>query len=270
MIYVTKFDGRREPFKKNKIIRTCLRVGISQKDAKEIANRIEHRVYDGITTREIYQMILKELEIYNRGKSSIYRLREALSMIEPHAFELFTMKLLESYGYECEHNKIITGLCVDHEVDVIAKKGKELLLIECKHHRNFHRFCGLDVALQVYARWQDIVDGFKKGFNYYNFTNAWIFTNSKFSDHAIRYAEAKKMILTGWKYPEGQGIEILVQESKMFPVTILKVRKKILERLMENGIVTIQDIDEKKLNRLRIKDSIIRNIQKQINELIHH
>ncbi len=270
MIYVTKFDGRREPFKKSKILRTCLRVGVDRKNAREIVDRISRNVYDGITTKEIYHMILKELETFHRPKSSIYKLRESLSLIEPHAFELFTAKLLGAFGYQTEHNIIIEGLCVDHEVDVVAKKGDELILVECKHHKNFHRFSGLDVALQVYARMEDIDDGFKKSKNKYNFTNAWIFTNSKVSDHAIRYTMAKGMKLTGWHYPETNGIEVMVQKSDVYPVTVLKVKRSVLSKMMENGIITIQDITDKKLRKLKFSDYTIENIIRQKNEILNH
>lgn len=267
MVYVIKFDGRREKFDRNKIIKTCLRVDLSPSEASEIARSIEERVYDGITTREIYQMILKEIEKYNKGKSCIYRLREAISKILPHAFEIFVKRLLENCGFVCEHHKIIQGWAVDHEVDIVAKRGNELFLVECKHHINFHRFCGLDVALQVQARLEDLIDGYKHGKNKYPFTKAWIFTNSKFSEHAIRYAKVKGIELTGWKYPSSGGIEKLIQENRIFPITLLKMKKSIMNKLMENDIVVLQDLSEKKLRKVGLKEKAIRNILEQKNKL---
>jgi transcriptional regulator NrdR family protein len=56
-VYVTKFDGSKQPFDKNKIVRTCLRMGAKRDVAESIAEEIENRVYDGIETKKILQML---------------------------------------------------------------------------------------------------------------------------------------------------------------------------------------------------------------------
>jgi len=268
MVYVVKFDGSREKFKKSKIVRTCIRIGLSPSDAKAVADKIERSVYDGITTREIYRMILKEVKVYGPEKSSLYKLRESLSKIEPHIFETFVRRLLEQNGYKCLQNQIVEGLSIEHEIDVIAEKNGHTFLVECKHHVNFHRFAGLDVCLQVRSTLEDLKDGYKNGLNEYNFEKAWIFTNSKFSDHAKRYAASRGILLTGWKYPENSGIEKWIERSRMFPVTILTVQRSVVQRMMEHGLVTILDINEKNLRKLKIPDNQISKILKQKNLLL--
>jgi transcriptional regulator NrdR family protein len=64
MIFVTKFDGRKQPFDKSKIIRTCLRMHASLEQAKEIADKIEKKIYDGIPTKKILRMIFTYLKKY--------------------------------------------------------------------------------------------------------------------------------------------------------------------------------------------------------------
>ena len=268
-IFVTKFDGRKEEFQKEKIINTCIRAGASEEIAKNIANEIESNAYDGITTKEIYEMIKKLLEKYEKRLSSIYGLRESISALDPLIFEVYIKRILENYNYVCEYNKIINGLCVEHQVDILARNEKnELILVECKRHENPHRFCGLDVCLQVQARFEDLKDGFQKGLNNYNFTSAWIITNTKFSEHAKIYSNAKKIKLTGWRYPENEGLEQLIERKKLYPISILKTKKTIIQNMFNNGIILLKELEKEKLKEIGIKESIINSLLKQKEEII--
>jgi transcriptional regulator NrdR family protein len=60
-VFVTKFDGTRQQFSKEKIVRTCMRMGATRTVAESVADEIEARIYDGITTRKILQMIFSRL-----------------------------------------------------------------------------------------------------------------------------------------------------------------------------------------------------------------
>lgn len=266
---VTKFDGRKEEFQKEKIINTCIRAGASQDVAIKIANEIESKAYNEIKTKEIYEMIKKLLDKYEAASARIYALREAIANLDPFIFEIFIKRVLESYEYTCEYNKLIQGLAVEHQVDIIARnKMQEIILVECKRHKNPHRFCGLDTCLQVYARLEDILDGYKNGKNNYNFKMAWIITNTKFSEHAKQYARAKEIMLTGWRYPENESLEILIQKKSLYPVNILKTKKNIIEKIMQNGIITIKELEENNLKKIGLSESIVRNLIKQKEEIL--
>lgn len=62
---VVKMDGSLEDFDQAKIERSCVNAGAPLDVAKEIAEEISKKVYDGITTREIRAMVLEELERRN-------------------------------------------------------------------------------------------------------------------------------------------------------------------------------------------------------------
>ena len=49
-VYVTKADGARQLFDREKVVRTCLRMGASRRIADEVAEKVERSLYDGITT----------------------------------------------------------------------------------------------------------------------------------------------------------------------------------------------------------------------------
>ncbi len=190
-------------------------------------------------------MLFEEIEKVSAKSAAIFGLRESIADLDSRSFELYSMKVLEANGFRCEWDRLVKGRSVEHQVDIIAKKENNVWLVECKRHFNPHRFTGLDVALQVQARLEDIQDGFVAGTNRYSFTGAWIFTNTKFSQHAIDYSTAKHTRMTGWRSGEF-GLEKLAEPHKAFPVTMLKADLSVKAKLLEHRIVTIQDVVEAK------------------------
>ncbi len=64
-VKVIKVDGRQEEFDKEKIVNACIAAGAPREIAEKIANEIEKKVYDGMTTREIRELVLELLEKKN-------------------------------------------------------------------------------------------------------------------------------------------------------------------------------------------------------------
>lgn len=272
-MYVTKADGRKEEFDEKKIKRTCIKAGASKENTRCIIDEIKKQVYDGITTREIYKKVREKLRELNPKTSKIYSLRESLSAIDPLAFELYVYELLSSCDYECTHDVIVPGKSVEHQIDIIAK-GDKLYLVECKRHERYERFSGLKTILEIHSRVEDLKEGYKNGKNKYNFDKAWIITNTKFSEHAIRYAKAENIKLTGWNYPKNNGIDNLITDKKLYPVTILNVNKKIERDLMEKNIVTLNDLlsfDIHTLcNKIKIDEKEAENLLSTAKSILNH
>ncbi|GAI02479.1 unnamed protein product, partial [marine sediment metagenome] len=55
---------------------------------------------------------------------------------EGFVFEKYIAKILREYGFITEVGRILNGHCVNHEVDVIAKKENQVCMIECKYHNS--------------------------------------------------------------------------------------------------------------------------------------
>jgi len=252
---VRKADGSLQDFDKEKVIRTCLRMGASQEQAKWVADEVEKRIYENIPTKRILQLIFKYLGKL-RPKLKYQRdLREAISLLKPKPdFELFIAKILEEYGYKIERNLIIPGKCVEHEVDVVAKKGKETLLIEIKHHFNHHTYTGLRVFLEAWAAYEDIKDGFKEGKHNLNFTRLLVISNTKISAHGKRFSECKGISYIGWRYPEEEGLENLIEAKKLYPISLIKgLNEKERDSLVNAGIVLIKQVASLKPEELSKK-----------------
>lgn len=238
---MTKSDGTKVPFDRAKIVETCIRTGLDTRTAKEIADRTESTLPDGATTHQIYDFVKDEMEKLNPKSAALFGLRDAIADLDSESFERYAKSVLEAHGWKCTWNQIVPGRSVEHQVDVIAQKGDETWVIECKRHFNPHRWCGLDVMLQVQARLEDLRDGSFDQKNKYKWAGAWIFTNTKFSEHAKAYATAKAERMTGWRSGEF-GLERLVEEKKIWPVTMLKLDLMTKAKLLSSHIITVNDV----------------------------
>ncbi|HKZ45748.1 MAG TPA: restriction endonuclease, partial [archaeon] len=190
MVSVVKFDGRSQEFQKEKVIKTCLRMHANHQQAIEIANKIEGKTYDGMTTKEILNLIFRYLKEYRPEIGHEIDLKEAISLLRPKPdFEVFVQIMLKEIGYEVTSNRILRGKCVDHEIDGVAKKDGKTFLVEVKHHMNHHTYSGIDVCLISQASAEDLVEGFHSGKTEIKFDKVMIVCNTKFSDQARQYAE---------------------------------------------------------------------------------
>lgn len=244
-ITVVKDSGGRESYEPSKVRDALRRAGLSTKSADEVIGRLEPKLYDGITTKKIYQMVYEYLDELKPEVSHRYNLKRALLEIGPagYGFEDFTSKLLSLEGYRTEVRQIIQGKCVAHEIDVIATKGDETYLIECKYHNQAGMRCSIQTALYVYARFLDIVEGAKLG-RCREFTKPWLATNTKFSDDVVKYAECMDIPLLGWHQPLDNGLEVRIDRTKCYPITVIPMSTEVSGRLLARKIITVFDIPE--------------------------
>ena len=64
---------------------------------------------------------------------------------------------------------------------------------------------------------EDLQKGFKNGKTDINITNAWLITNTKFSDYAKKYSNCKGLKLLGWRYNssaqnKAEGLEKMIEK----------------------------------------------------------
>jgi len=276
MTIVVKFDGRKENFQKQKVYNTALRMGLSREDASEVANKIEAKIYNGIQTKKILQMIFDIAKNYNPEIKQRIDLRGAISLLRSKPdFERFICLLLEQEGYDIEANQIVPGNCVEHEVDAIAKKGKELIYVEIKHHDQPHTYTGVGVFLESQAIFEDFIQGFQKKKNKYNFSKAMIICNTKLSEHARRYAECRDMDFIAWKDPIANGLEKRVEEHKFYPITLLKSLDEKTEAMLgDSGIVLLKQLVEikpKEIARMtKISANKIQDLANRARKFLNH
>ena len=243
-VYVVKADGSRQPYQRKKIIDLCLRMHAPPEVAEKIADKVEERLYDGIETERILRMVFRYLRRYKPAVKYQIDLRKAISLLRPKPdFERFVQLLLREYGYRVLPNMIVRGRCVEHEIDAIAIKGNETILVEVKHHFNHHTYTGLDVCREIRATYEDLTEGYSLGLNEFNITRAMVISNTKFSNHAKQYADCRGIVCMGWKAPSEQGLETMIEKKRFYPITLLKsLRKEDEKRLGDNGVVLLKQL----------------------------
>jgi len=70
---VIKKSGKKQKLNKNKIIKSCMRVGVSKKVCFQIADHVLQECYDGISTDEIRLMVIEELSRRKEKSAKMYR-----------------------------------------------------------------------------------------------------------------------------------------------------------------------------------------------------
>ena len=257
-VYVTKFDGTRQPFDKTKIVRTCLRMGATRDVAESIAEEIENRIYDGIETKTILQMIFKRLRKHKPVIRHQIDLRKALSLLNPAPdFERFIQLLLSEHNYEVTPNQVVKGRCVEHEVDAIARKNGKTCIVEVKHHHKYHTPTSLDVSRISRAVFEDVTEAYELGLNNLKIDYALIVCNTKLSEHAKRYADCRGISHIGWSSPPNHDLQTMIEEKKLYPITFLKgLNAKTRNKLVHNGVILLKQLTEKTPKELRRQTKI--------------
>jgi hypothetical protein len=248
MVKVTKWDGSNEDFQREKVARTLMRVGASQDVARNIVDWIEGEVYDGISTKRILDMAFQRMKKYESAVSFRKDLRTALGgMRSKPEFEEYVRIVLQAHGFKVRGNQVIQGFCVTHEIDGMAEKDGKTIYLEVKSHADPHSYTPFEVTLAAKAKWDDIKEGFKRGLNNQPFDKVLIVCNTKLTEHARKYADCIGLEHIGWNSPPGHGLDSLIEEKKLYPVTILKsLTNKERDTLSEHGIIILKQLVEAK------------------------
>lgn len=266
MVNVLKADGTMQPFDHNKVLRTCSRLKLSQMESEEVLGEIEQKIFDGIPTKNILEMIFEHGQKHKHHLGFMVDIREALSLMRPKPdFEKFVGLLMEHDGYKVLNNKIIQGKCIDHETDVIAIKGNEIVYVEVKHHDKYHTFTGLGTFLEINSTFEDLSQGFAAHTQQYNVTRPLLVVNTKISEHARKYAGCRRIDHLGWRTPDNSGIERHIDEKILYPITVIKgIDRRTLEILGDSGVITLKQlVDESSRNSPKVS-GVSKDILKDI------
>jgi len=198
-IWVTKHNGSQQVYDQSKVINALKNSGIQDDRIPVILFEIEKTLYPGIATNEIYKKLHQEIaQKVSQTDAQFFRAREGLAKVGSFVFEKLISEILTTQGYNCTWNVMVPGFCIEHQTDVVATKGDQKLFVEVKHHRNEHRDTGLGDAVETWGRIMDIRESANPESK--SFTGAVLVVNTKFSQHAIKFAACRRVQLLGWRY----------------------------------------------------------------------
>ena len=266
VVHVTKADGTRQLFEREKVIRTCLRMGANRKTAEEIVDKVEKRLYDGIPTRKVLQLTLRLLRSYKPALRHFLDLRRGLSLMNSKPeFEVFVQVLLANSGFKVSPNMILAGKCVEHEVDAIAKKDGVTFFVEAKHHINYHTLTGLDESRIARAILEDVTEGFELGSCSVKIDKAMIVTNTRYSEHARRYGKCRDIVQIGWNSPVGLSLQSMIEENNLYPISCIRgLKRETRTKLVNKRIVLMKQMFEMKPSTLARETGIPKETVKQL------
>ena len=246
-INIIKANGDKAPFEIEKVRISLERAGTDKLLVEEIVQDIVKEVYDGMTTKKIYQMAFRMLKGKARVSASRYKLKKALMELGPsgYPFEKLVGKLLAHEGFDTKVGVIVQGNCVQHEVDVIAQKDNKHYMIECKYHSDQGRYCNVKIPLYIQSRFLDVEKQWEKQQGHETkFHQGGVYTNTRFTTDAIQYGTCVGLLLTSWDYPKGDGLKERIDKSGLYPLTSLTTLTKTEKsKLLDKGIVLCKEIN---------------------------
>ena len=243
---ITKASGVKASFSKEKLKKSLLRSGASPDQVEAVMRSVLSRAYDGMSTREIHKLSSKYLKESSRHFAAKYRLKKAIMQLGPSGFpfEKFVAEILMHQGFHAETGQIVNGKCVKHEIDVVAHKDMKQFLVECKYHNAQAINCDVKVPLYIQARFEDVAVEWKKQYPDRIF-QAWLVTNTRFSDDALRYGTCAGLKLVGWDYPTKGSLKEMIDTHELYPITCLtSLTSAEKNQLLEKQVILCRQLKD--------------------------
>ncbi|MCK5402183.1 MAG: ATPase [Flavobacteriaceae bacterium] len=220
---IIKASGEKVKFSLNKLRSSLKRIGADNTIVEQIIDKVRDELYQGISTKEIYNRAFSLLKKEKSYLASKYKLKKAIYELGPTGFpfERFVSTILDYSGYNTTVGKVLQGLCVTHEIDVLADKDNESTIIECKFHSQQGLNCNVKIPLYINSRYQDIKayrDSNSKKVT--TLTQGWVVTNTRFTKGALQYGKCCGLYLLSWDYPKKNGLKDRIDRLGLYPITV--------------------------------------------------
>lgn len=248
--FIEKTSGLIEPYNEEKLIRSLRAIGAKDNVIQDILDEI-HAQFPNITnSQQIFAIAMDKLKAINTGLASRYNLKKALLEFGPAGFpfEQFVAALFQAQGYKVQTNITARGICVSHELDVVAFKDNVHHMIECKFHNNQAYKSDVKVSLYIKARFDDLHKAWQKDTkDTHKAHQAWIVTNTTFTDDALQFAQCVGISALSWNYPAKHALKELIDQYKLHPITALvSLTAKQKKLFLDNGLVLCRDTQQYK------------------------
>lgn len=244
-IQVTKASGQRVLFAPEKLKASLQRAGADAETSAAIVAETLPKLSAGISTRRVHRMAFKLLHQRSKHLAARYRLKQAIMDLGPSGFpfERFIARMLEHEGYLVEVGRIVEGKCVKHEIDVIALRGDQHFMVECKYHHP-GRICDVKIPLYIQARFVDVEEQWKliPGHGT-KFHQGWLVTNTRFTSDALQYGQCAGLHLMSWDHPVEESLRARIDRSGLYPITCLSsLTHAEKQQILELGAVLCREI----------------------------
>jgi Holliday junction resolvase len=272
-IKVTKASGIVEDLNLQKLRSSLTRSGADAEQIEAIIEKILGDIKPYTSTKKIYRLAQKYLKQTNHASGMRYSLKRALFRLGPsgYAFERYYGNILQQYGYDVKTGIILEGRCIKHEVDVFAENKNEILFAECKYRNTAGGTTDVKVAMYVHSRILDLKKTLKSRYPEKKVKGCLI-TNTRFTSEALDYARCTGIHVKSWRYPEHASLEKMIEDKRLYPVTIISgVKSGLVGKLIKENIILLKDLTEVDTRDLRkilsLPEKIAVSLKKQADEL---
>jgi len=274
-IEITKANGEKSTFESKKLFESLLRSGADRTESQGIVDSIADELYPGISTKEIYRKAFSLLRSRSRVLAARYNLKNAIMQLGPsgYPFEKYIGSILQHQGYRVQVAKLVQGQCVNHEVDVIAEKGDEHFMIECKYHNQQGTLSDVKIPLYINSRFLDVSGRWQKQPGHHiKFHQGWVITNTRFTLDALQYGKCAGLRMIGWDYPTKGSLKDMIDTLGLYPITaITSLTLNEKKDLLAKGIVLCLEIssNQQLLAETGIKENRSKVILNECKSLCH-
>lgn len=273
---IIKSSGKKVKFSLEKLRHSLKRTGADDTTVQQIMNTVQDELYQGISTKEIYNRAFALLKKKKSYLASKYKLKKAIYELGPTGFpfERFVGAILKYSGYHVEVGKVIQGKCVKHEIDIIANKNNETTIIECKFHNEQGLNCNVKVPLYINSRYKDVKGHWGSSQKRdTDLTPGWVVTNTRFTTDALVYGNCIGLYLLGWDYPKNNGLKDRIDRLGLYPITVstlLTNREK--QFLLSRDVVLCRQLigDAFYLDHLGVSEARKVKILNEIKQICNH
>ncbi|OYX23615.1 MAG: ATPase [Flavobacteriales bacterium 32-35-8] len=272
---VIKSSGEKVKFSLDKLRSSLSKSGADNQTINQIIDKVRDELYNGISTKEIYNRAFALLKKKGSYLASKYKLKKAIYELGPtgYPFERFISAILKYSGYETLVGEILQGACVTHEIDVIAHKNGTTTVIECKFHSEEGRNCNVKVPLYIASRYKDVKAHWDSKPHNTKLNEGWVVTNTRFTEDALQYGKCAGLYLLSWDYPKNDGLRDRIDRLGLYPITVstlLSSREK--QFLLSRDVVLCRDLidDVFFLDHLGVSDIRKEKILNEISMLCKH
>ena len=275
-INIVKYSGESVEFSSDKLRQSLNRTGASSETIDKILTTVSKELYQGISTKEIYNRAFSLLKKKKSYLASKYKLKKAIYELGPTGFpfERFIGAVLKYSGFKTEVGKTLQGKCVSHEIDVIAHKNGDTTIIECKFHSSQGLKCNVKVPLYINSRYKDVKDYWNSNpKNGTTLTEGWVVTNTQFTKDAIAYGKCCGLYLLSWDYPKNDSLKDRIDRLGLYPITVstlLTNREK--QFLLNRNVVLCRELigDHFYLDHLGVSETRKEKILNEVKKLCNH
>lgn len=270
---ITKSSGKKVSFSIDKLKHSLKKSGADTNLTNQIANKVRDEIYQGISTKEIYNRAFALLKSKQSHIASKYKLKKAIYELGPTGFpfERFVAAIFNAEQYNTSVGDVVSGICVSHEINILATKNNKTLLVECKFHGEQGLNCNVKIPLYIFSRYKDVQDKWNDNQNKTStLSEGWVVTNTRFTEDAKIFGNCVGLKLLSWDYPHNNSLKQRIDKYKLYPITVSTLlTKREKQFLLNRDIVLSKDLlnDSFYLDHLGVSTTRKKRILNEFNLL---